>query len=934
MLVESDLAAIKPMKNIEMSRREFVRMAAVTSAGLIAAASSGRGAPTNKKGGANSMIDDMRCEYQTNPIGIDEAQPRLSWTVQYMKRGWRQSAYRIQVASTASKLSDGHGDLLWDTGKVAGNQASQIEYGGKLLKSREQAHWRVQVWDNSDSPSSWSNVAYWEMGLLDDADWAGSAWIGGAADTGDDDVAAPFLRRDFNISRKVERARVYSCGLGYADVYLNGKRLGGDTERDSAYTQFDKRVLYVTHDVTALLSQGQNAIGTVLGTGWYDVHDLATWHFENASWRGARRLRLVLAVDYADGSTAKFVSDGNWKHRTGPLLRDGIYTGEIYDARLEMPGWDKPGFDASNWAPVSVLPALAAKMHARKCPPIAITESLEPVAITQPLPGSYVVDFGQNFSGHVQLRVRGDAGSAITMRYGEQLHADGTISVASIDHFMTKTTPPQPFQSDTYICKGGGAEEIWEQRFSYSGFRYAQVTGFPATPTTDNFRGRFAHTDFEEAGEFSCSDDMLNKIQQATLWSYKSNAQSIPTDCPQREKNGWTGDAQLAAEAGLMNFRSESFYSKWLDDIADAQSSDGRLPDIVPSGGWGMGGCNPAWDSAYPIIAWDLYRYAGDIRLLDRHFNHIATYVDYVAGRTKNGIVSFGSLGDWLPWSAETPSELTSTAYLYVDATILAAAAKLLGRSDDAKKYASLADQTRSAFNTAYFDSANNTYANGTQTALSCALFNGLVPDNSRAAVFANLVRLIEATGHIDTGILGAKWVLRTLSEGGRSDLAYTIAVRKEQPSWAWWIENGATTLWEDWKGEDSLNHIMFGDISNWMYQWIGGIGLDPKAPAFSHVLIRPTPVGDLTWARATHRSPYGTIVSHWKKDGDAFHLDIVVPANSTATVWLPSVGPNNVMEGNVPAEKSPGVRFVTQETGRTVFSVGSGTYSFVSKPG
>ncbi len=415
-----------------------------------------------------------------------------------------------------------------------------------------------------------------------------------------------------------------------------------------------------------------------------------------------------------------------------------------------------------------------------------------------------------------------------------------------------------------------------------------EVTGFPGTPTLDNFRSRFAHTDLKPAGSFECSNELLNKIQHATRYSYLSNAQSIFTDCPQREKNGWTGDAHLAAEAGLMNFDSASLYEKWLNDLADEQHDNGRTSIIVPTWGWGASDPHPAWDSAYPIIVNDLYRYTGDRTMIEKHYGHLKAYVDGLASETKDGVIPYDSLGDWVPWSTTTPSQVTSTAFLYLDASILANFARLLDHPDDAARYTQIAEDTKKAYNDTYFDSSKGVYANGSQTALSTSLYFGLVPEVRKELTFKALVADVERQGHIDTGIIGAKNVLRVLSEGGRTDLAYKLVDRKEMPGWGYWMEQGATTLWEDWKGASSLNHIMFGDVSNWFIQWLGGIGLDPDSPGFKHVIIRPQPVGNLTWVKASHSSPYGEIESNWRKEGERFKLTIVIPSNCTATVVLP----------------------------------------------
>ncbi len=828
---------------------------------------------------------DLRCENLPEPTCIDQVSPRLSWKTQASRTNWRQAGYRILVASSAENLKKGVGDL-WDSGQVNSSESSHIAYHGKSLASNEQCFWKVQTWDGDGNRSAWSPNGTWEMGLLKPEDWGSSEWIGNGKSG-----PAPYLRREFAITKSVKRARLFAAGLGYADIRLNGRPVAQSgnkiVERNPGYTSFDKRVLYVGYDVATYLKKGQNCMGAVLGSGWYDVHDVATWHFENAPWRGRPRTRVALFVEFQDGSTEQFVSNAGWKTSVGPIRTDGIYTGETYDARKELTGWDHGGYDDTTWISATVLGNPKGELVASSCPPVAIGESIKPVAIHEPKPGVYIVDFGQNFSGHAQIKLTGSAGASVRMRYSERLDKDGMIERSQIEQFMDKTNPVQPFQTDTYICKGKG-QETWEQQFSYSGFRYMEVTGFPGVPTLENFRGRFAHTDLKDGGSFKCSNELLNKIQHSTRYSYLSNAQNIFTDCPQREKNGWTGDAQLAAEAGLMNFDSVTLYEKWLNDLADAQFKDGRNSIIVPTGGWGAGSSHPAWDSAYPIIVDDLYHYTGDLTSVKKHYEHLKLYVAGLSAKTKDGVIAFDSLGDWLPWKTETPSQVTSTAFLYLDATIVAKFARLLGKENDAKKFETIAESTKKAFNDAYFDSAKGVYSNGSQAALSTALYFGLVPEDRRTLTFEALVKDVERQGHIDTGIIGAKNVLRVLSEGGRSDLAYKLVARKEIPGWGYWMEQGATTLWEDWKGESSLNHIMFGDVSNWFIQWLGGIGLDPKSPGFKHVIIRPQAVGDLTWVKATHISPYGEIRSSWAKKANRFMLSISIPPNCTATVMLP----------------------------------------------
>ena len=886
----------------------------------------------------------LRCEYLSNPLGLDVVQPRLSWVLALKQpaglAGWfarrdemrsrKQTAYRILVASSVVRLTANQGDL-WDSGQVASDETAQIAYAGVALPSRQQCFWKVTVWDEHGQRSEWSAAAWWEMGLLQPQDWAGT-WIGINQPAPVDAFSAnpaPFFRRDFELHAGVQRARLYACGVGSVELHLNGRKVGGNRERDPGYTDFNQRVLYVTHDVTSMLRPGaSNTLGAILGTGWYDVHDVGVWGFEQASWRGRPRLLLMLVVDYNDGTTQTVASDAAWQATSqGPIRWDGIYSGEVYDARREMPGWDEPGFAGASWAAADVLPAPAGKLAALRCPPIAIVRNITPKAITQPQPGVCLVDMGENFSGHAQLTVHAPAGTKIRMRYAECLATNGMIDRTRITEFMP---PPKVFQEDTYICKGNG-KETWEQRFSYSGFRYVEVTGFPGQLTAAEISGRFAHTDLEPAGAFSCSNDGINQVQRATVQSYLSNAQNIPTDCPTREKNGWTGDAQLAAEAGLMNFHSAAFYTKWLDDLKDNQLPDGRLRVIVPSAGWGLGDCQPAWDSAYPCIAWDLYKYCGDQRILAEHYDRLRLYVDYLNSKTTNGLFALtDTLGDWCPFSTETPSQLTSTAFVYEDAQIVSLAAALLGHPEAAAKYAALAEQAKAAFNRQFFDATNNTYANGSQTSLATALYFGLVPGDRQAAVLDHLVRQVETMKHIDTGILGAKWLPAALSAGGHSETAWLLVSQTNQPGWISMARDSGT-LWEQWREPHSRNHIMFGSVSGWFYQWLAGIDCDPAQPGFQQIIIQPQPVGDLTWVKAAYDSIHGRIVSNWRRQGTRLTMDITIPINTTATIYVPAMKETSVTESGVPAAKAPGINFLGLRQGAAVYAVGSGSYHFSS---
>ncbi len=619
------------------------------------------------------------------------------------------------------------------------------------------------------------------------------------------------------------------------------------------------------------------------------------WSFHRAPWLGPPRLKLQLDLEYADGGRERVVSDGSWKRADGPVTFDLTRVGVSYDARREQPGWATAAFDDRAWQAVTVGGGPTGALRAQRAEPIRVVRTLPVARWAEPRPGVWVADFGQNLTGWCRLTVQGAAGAEVVLRHAELRHADGMINQGNI---ATLVHSPA-FQTDRYTLRGDGAE-VFEPRFTFHGFQYVEVTGLPAAPGPDTLVARQVRTSFEPAGTFECSNELLNRIQRLADWSYQGNFVGFPSDCPHREKNGWTGDAQLAAELGLLYYRSEAAYTRWLDDLADAQRADGKLPCIVPTPGWGYDTLDgPAWESAYVLIPWWLYQYRGDRRILAEHFDGLARWVDYYAASAKDDLVRYG-LGDWCPWQAKTPSEVTSTAYLYQCATILAQAAALLDRPADQERFTALAARFRAGFNRAFYHPDQATYANGTQTALSCALYQGLVPDDQRPRVVQSLVDAVaQANGHLDVGILGSKYLLRALCDGGRADVAYQIATQTTQPSWGWWLSQGATTMWETWGTGASHNHIMFGDLSAWFIEYLAGLRVDPKRPGFQHFLVQPTPVGDLTHARATHESPYGKIVVDWRRDGRRLTLQVAVPPNSSAAVHLPGEsGPREVGSG------------------------------------
>jgi alpha-L-rhamnosidase len=552
--------------------------------------------------------------------------------------------------------------------------------------------------------------------------------------------------------------------------------------------------------------------------------------------------------------------------------------------------------------------------------------------LTEPRPGVFLFDFGQNFAGHARLRVRGPRGTTVSMRYGERLHPDGTLDQSDIGQHLRPTDPPQRFQEDIYTLKGEGDEE-WEPRFTYHGFQYVEVTGYPGRPTRSSVCGRFVHSDVTAAGEFSCSNPVLNKIQQNARWSYLSNLHGIPTDCPHREKNGWTGDAHLAAETGLYNFDTAALYRKWLNDLTDEQRESGELPGIVPTSGWGYHwGNGPAWDSALCLIPQYLYEYTGDVGIFAESYDAMRRYVDYLTTKAHDGIVDFG-LDDWMAPGTKAPVAVTSTAHYYRDARIVSDAARLLGKSDDAARYDTIANTIRTAFNQAFFDPKTATYEGGTLTALSAALFHDLCSDKERVRVVNSLLAAIRRQNYtMDVGVLGAKYLLNVLLDAGHADVAYRMVTQEAYPGYAWQIAQGANTLWEKWDGTESRQHIMFGDVSAWFYKAIAGIRAD--GPGFQRVVIRPHPVGDLSWAKASYATPQGRIESAWERVGGELRLEVRIPPNTSARVFIPGADAGRVLES--PVRIGPGAHFMGMHCSgshgsRAVYEVGPGHFRFAS---
>lgn len=833
---------------------------------------------------AQGAPEQLQCEHLTDPLGIDAATPRLSWRMNDPREGARQVAYRLLVGTDSAALARGE-EALWDTGRI-NSDASLVRYDGPALEPFTRYYWRVTTWGMGNEAAD-SPVAAFETGMMEIRNWQG-CWIGDNHDR--DYKPAPYFRKEFEIKRPVASARVYIAVGGLYELSINGQRIG-DHRLDPLYTRYDRRNLYVTYDVTRQLRAGMNAVGVVLGNGWYNHQSGAVWDFHNAPWRNRPAFCLDLRITYDDGSQQTVCTDLDWKSAEGALRFNSIYTSEHYDARLEQRGWDTPGFDDAGWQGVRYRSAPSQCISAQQAVPIRQTKEYRAVSLRRLDERTYLYDFGQNMAGVTKLRVAGPEGMQLRLIHSERLREDGHADLSNIDVYFRPFDREDLFQTDV-VTLGKDSLEFMA-RFNYKGFRYVEVVADrPVELTEENLVACFQHSDVRSVGRLRSSEPLIEKLWEASNMSYLSNLMGYPTDCPQREKNGWTGDGHLAIETALYNFDAITVYEKWMADHRDEQQPNGVLPDIIPTSGWGYGTANGLdWTSTIALIPWNLYLFYGDTKPLEDCYDNIKRYVDYVDRRSPEGLTSWGR-GDWVPVRSQSSLELTSSVYFYVDATILARAAALFGRTQDQLHYEALARKIRKAINDKYLDPATGIYASGTQTELSVPLQWGVVPDELRGRVADNLARRVaEADYHLDVGVLGAKAILNALSRNGHAETAYRVAVQKTYPSWGWWIVNGSTTLLENWNLEAtrdiSDNHMMFGEIGGWFFKGLGGILPDPEIPGFKHILLEPNFVGPATF-EADHESPYGRIVSKWERKGRRIVYHVEIPANTSATLRLP----------------------------------------------
>jgi len=915
------------------TRRLFAALFILLMIGMVAVSSFQKPTPP----GLSAVA--LRTEYAANPIGIDVRAPRLSWQIQGNARGVAQSAYQVRVAPNERALQSGNG-LTWDSGVVKSGDSVNVMYAGPALQTGQRYHWHVRVWDGGGAASGWSEAAFWEIGLLQPSDWKAS-WI--EPDLPEDVTKSgpsPMLRREFSITGDIERARAYVTSHGLYEMAINGQRVG-DAVLTPGWTSYNKRLQYQTYDVTGLLKKGPNAIGVTLGNGWYRGY--LAWNDKRNIYGDRLGLLLQVVVTYRGGRQETIASDASWKSSTGPILMSEIYHGETYDARLEKTGWSSPGFAAGAWSGVKIAEHRKDLLVAPAGPPVRKTGEIKPIKVLKTPGGDTVVDIGQNMVGWVRLKIEGPAGTTVTLRHGEVLDKQGNFYTANLR--VAK-------QTIRYTLKGGGME-IFEPHFTFQGFRYVAVDGYPGQLTLDSLTGIVVHSDMTPSSTFDTSSPLINQLQHNILWGQKGNFVDVPTDCPQRdERLGWMGDAQVFARTAAFNMDVAGFFTKWLRDVAADQLETGSVPHVIPdvmsAPGRPQAG-SAAWADAAVIIPWTMYQSYGDRRVLETQYPSMVAWVEYIKRRAGDDYIwsEDFTYGDWLAFAstasdypgATTGKDLIATAMFAYSTDLLQRTAQVLGKTEDAAKYGALLERVKTAFQKE-FVTATGRVGENTQTAYAVALQFDLLPESLRATAAARLAQDVRQRRHLTTGFVGTPYLCHVLSRYGYLNEAYQLLNREQYPSWLYPVKQGATTIWERWDGirpdgsfqdtgMNSFNHYAYGAIGEWMYRVMAGIEIDPAAPGYRHTLIQPRPGGGFTRVSASHMTPYGRVASAWKIDGSVFELAVEIPGNTTATIRLPGARLADVTEGGKALVAGDGIVTSRQDGGDVLIEAGSGAYRF-----
>ncbi|WP_436490521.1 family 78 glycoside hydrolase catalytic domain [Chitinophaga sp. ARDCPP14] len=887
-------------------------------------------------------LQHLLCEYQDNPMGIDAPHPALSWQLRSKGTNIRQTAYRVLVADNPAALDKNRG-RIWDSKKVPSDQSVQVLYNGKPLLPATTYYWKVMVWDQQGKPSAWSETAQWHTGLFSPHDWQQAQWIGYEkmpdtarivpAITNDNapkyryrkDIL-PLLRKEFNIAKPLQKATVYISGLGQFDLHLNGKKTG-DHFLDPGWTKYDQHALYVTFDVTEQLHTGTNALGVMLGNGFFYVPGERYRKLTGAF--GYPQLICRLHLQYNDGTTENIISDTTWKATPGPVTFSSIYGGEDYNATLEQPGWDTPSFDDASWRPAVTVTG-PPQLEAQTAAPLKIFDRFTPLKITQTGTNTWVYDMGQNASAIPAISLKGKKGMVVRITPAELITEKGLADQSAVGS-------PVFFN---YTLKGTGAES-WQPQFMYYGFRYIQIDGaVPAgksnpagLPEIQTLYSLHTRNAAPTIGQFSCSNELFNKTFKLIDWAIRSNTASVFTDCPHREKLGWLEEAHLVGSSIRYNYDIATLCRKVVRDMIHAQTADGLIPDIAPEYVQFDDGFrdSPEWGSNGIILPWYMYQWYGDKSVLEESYPMMTRYVNYLSQKSNHHILSHG-LGDWydigpkFPGESQlTPKGITATAIYYYDLSILSKVATVLGKTADAQKYEAQSEAVKQAYNRAFFNDSTKQYATGSQTANAMSVYMQLTDPRYKAGVVENIVADIrQHNNSITAGDIGYRYLLRVLDDEGRSDVIFDMNSRSDVPGYGLQLAKGATALTESWQAyrDASNNHFMLGHLMEWFYSGLAGIRPVPGSVAFHDIVIRPEPVGDVTFAKASYLSPYGEIVSDWKKEDNTFTLRVRIPANCRATIYAPAESTSDVTVNGVAVAIEKGYK-----EGRYIMETGSGEY-------
>ncbi len=886
-------------------------------------------------------VYDLSCEHKKNPIGIDVLNPRLSWKLKGSGYNVMQTAYSIRVGTDQRMAGS---KLVWQSGKVKSDESVLIRYDGQVLKPGQRYYWQVKVWDNKGRESKWSETAYWETGLLSPTGWK-AQWIELSSDT-NRYSPSPHLRKEFTLNKPVKSARVYVTSHGFYELHLNGKKVG-DQVLTPGWTSYLKRLQYQVYDVTSMLTTGKNAIGAILGDGWY--RGTLAWRNNWGIYGKRLGLLMQLKIIYNDGSESLIITDGSWKGIIGgAIVMNDIYNGETYDANRKLTGWNMPGYDDRSWFPVVIGNYALNNIVSSEGVPIRKIEEIKPLRVFRTPKGSLVVDMGQNMVGWLRMKVKGPRGTVVTIRHAEVLDKYG--------EFYTENYRTAKAQL-TYILSGDG-EEVYEPRFTFMGFRYAEVSGFPGELTVDNLTGVVVHSDMNRTGNYECSNPLINQLQHNIQWGQKGNFVDVPTDCPQRdERLGWTGDAQAFSRTAAFNYDVYSFFLKWLKDVSADQRPGGEVPVVIPDVLNKQGSptveTSAGWGDVAVIGPWTMYMVYGDKQILENQYSSMKAWVDYIVKQAGEKMIwEKGSIyGDWLFYhppvnnhpepDGHTEHDFIATAYFAYSANLLAKTARELGKAEDEKYYLEIFEKIKKVFNYEYVTPAGRIGTNS-QTSYVLPLMFGLLSDGIKPRAAKFLVEDIKSRGnHLSTGFLGTIYLCHVLTQNGYTDVAYDLLVQEKYPSWLYPVKMGATTIWERWDGQkpdstfqdagmNSFNHYAYGAIGDWMYRV--SAGLETLTPGYRNLLIQPHPTNKLDFARASFESQYGHIYSGWERKGESIIVKVEIPANSKATILLPAKSALQVTENGAPLSANKNLSVITGDDSRVKIEAGSGSYVFEIK--